>query len=247
MLPASQRKNTSYRNGRRRRLPDVPGVRFERAWAGPVTYAAVVLPSDRRMYKLRDSKVLDARRREELAARVAEFALAVCIGEASNAEIDQLGMTEAIRLAARRAMDGLSVRPDVCLIDGNWDFLAGYGTHNERIVGGDAHSASIAAASVVAKVHRDAGMTEQCPAFPVYRFSSNKGYPSPDHKASLRAHGPCELHRQSWAPIRACAQGQLWPSDGDGMTQNDYGADVPTPPTMSGLEPQGASAGPADC
>jgi ribonuclease HII len=254
MLPASQRKNVTYRNGRRRRLPDVPGVRFEQpwweqgavvagidevgrgAWAGPVTYAAVILPSDRRMYKLRDSKMLDPVRREQLAARVADFAVAVSIGESSNAEIDRLGMTEAIRLAARRAVDGLAVRPDVCLLDGNWDFLAGYGTNNQRIVGGDAHSASIAAASVVAKVHRDAGMTAQCPTFPLYRFSSNKGYPSPEHKASLRQHGPCELHRQTWAPIRAAAQGQLWLDDdsapwdsdelpGDETTRIDYGLD----------------------
>ena len=228
MLPASQRKNVAYRNGRRRRLPDVPGVRLERAWweqgavvagidevgrgawAGPVTYAAVVLPSDRRMYKLRDSKMLDPQRREELSARISGFAEAVSIGEASNAEIDELGMTEAIRLAARRAMDGLTVRPDVCLIDGTWDFLAGYGTRNQRVIGGDAHSASIAAASIVAKVARDALMTEHCPSYPLYRFSSNKGYPSPEHKASLAEHGPCALHRHSWAPIRALRQGVLW-------------------------------------
>ena len=265
MLPASQRKNVTYRNGRRRRLPDVPGVRLERAWwdqgavvagidevgrgawAGPVTYAAVVLPSDRRMYKLRDSKMLDAQRRSELAARVTDFALAVSIGEASNAEIDAVGMTEAIRRAARRAMDGLSVRPDVCLIDGNWDFLAGYGTHNERIIGGDAHSASIAAASIVAKVHRDAGMNEHCPTYPLYRFSSNKGYPSPEHKASLREHGPCELHRQTWAPIRACAQGTLWTDDDETTIQKDYGVGSADRSTLDPLEPQGASAGPADC
>src|SRR5688572_21432088 len=181
MLPASQRKNVTYRNGRRKRLPDVPGLRLERrwwdegavvagidevgrgAWAGPVTYAAVVLPTDRRMYKLRDSKMLDAPRREELARRLWDFAVSVGIGEASNAEIDAFGMTAAIRMAARRAVDALDIRPDVCLLDGKWDFLYGYGTTNERIVGGDAHSASIAAASIVAKVHRDAGMTEQCP------------------------------------------------------------------------------------
>ena len=231
MLPASQRKNVQYKNGRRRRLPDVPGVRLEQqwwdegavvagidevgrgAWAGPVTYAAVVLPSDKRMYKLRDSKMLDAQRREELADRLRGFAVDIGIGEASNDEIDALGMTEAIRRAARRAVDALTIRPDVCLIDGNWDFLAGYGTHNQRVIGGDAHSASIAAASIVAKVHRDAGMTQQCPTYPTYRFSSNKGYPSPQHRASLRAHGPCALHRASWAPIRALSQGLLFDDD----------------------------------
>ncbi len=266
MLPASQRRNVTYRNGRRKRLPDVPGVRLERAWwdqgavvagidevgrgawAGPVTYAALVLPSDRRMYKLRDSKILDPQRREELAARLLDFAVAIGIGEASNVEIDALGMTEAIRLAARRAVDALAVRPDVCLIDGNWDFLAGYGTTNQRIVGGDARSASIAAASIVAKVHRDAGMVEQCPRYPAYRFSSNKGYPSPEHKATLRVQGPCALHRSTWAPVRAAAQGRLWDDDEDvTTTQNDYGGHVPVDPRWGSLEPQGAPAGPAAC
>jgi ribonuclease HII len=229
-LPVSARKNVQYKpGGRRRRLPDVPGVALERrwwdegavvagvdevgrgAWAGPVTFAAAVLPSERRMYKLRDSKVLDAARREELYERLLGFAPAVAVGHASSEEIDRLGMTAAMRLAARRAVDGLAVRPDVCLLDGNWDFLAGYGTRNERVVGGDARSASIAAASIVAKVTRDRLMTEACPAFPPYRFSSNKGYPSPLHQEVLAAQGPCRLHRRSWAPIVAAAQGTFVP------------------------------------
>jgi ribonuclease HII len=176
------------------------------AWAGPVTYCAVVLPSDRRMYKLRDSKQLDPARREQLAGRIREFAVAVSLGEASCWEIDALGMTRAIQLAARRAVAGLAVRPDVLLLDGNWDFLAGWGTRNERIVHGDAHSASIAAASIVAKVHRDAHMGEVADAaHPPYAFASNKGYPSPAHRRALAEIGPCDLHRQTWAPIRRAA------------------------------------------
>ncbi len=221
-LPVARRRNVAYRNGRRVRLPDVPGVRHEQrhwdeglvvagvdevgrgAWAGPVTYCAVVLPADRRMYKLRDSKQLDVQRREELAGRIHSFALAVGVGEASNAEIDDMGMSEAMQLAARRAVASLAVQPDVLLLDGNWDFLAGWGTHNERIVHGDAHSASIAAASIVAKVTRDTHMaTAAEEAHPAYRFASNKGYPSPDHRAALRSVGPCSLHRRSWAPIRS--------------------------------------------
>jgi len=223
--PVSNRKNVRYSNGRRRRLPDVPGLANERgwwaqgalvagvdevgrgAWAGPVTYGAVVLPTDRRMYKLRDSKMLDPERREELAARIASFALAVSIGHATNEEIDALGMSEAMRLAARRAVDGLKVRPDVCLLDGNWDFLASAGTRNERIIHGDTCSASIAAASIVAKVTRDRLMTAACSAYPVYGFSRNKGYPSPEHLRSLGAHGPCPLHRHSWTPIIKRRQG----------------------------------------
>lgn len=222
--PVSRRKNVAYRNGRRIRLPDVPGVTFERphwdrglvvagvdevgrgAWAGPVTYAAVVLPHDRRMYKLRDSKQLDAARREELAARIHQFAAAVGVGSASNAEIDEMGMSAAMRLAARRAVLNLSVEPDVLLLDGNWDFLAGYGTTNERIVHGDAHSASIAAASIVAKVHRDRMMIDHAPTHPAYVFSSNKGYPSPVHRAALTRLGPCLLHRHTWTPVAAARQ-----------------------------------------
>jgi ribonuclease HII len=228
MLPATKRKNVKYVDGRRVRLPDVPSITHERrwwnegavvagvdevgrgAWAGPVSYAAVVLPSDRRMYKLRDSKLLDEPRREELAERIRSFALAFSVGHASNTEIDALGMSTAMRLAARRAVDGLAIRPDVCLLDGNWDFLAGYGTTNERIVHGDAASASIAAASIVAKAARDGLMREVCPQFPAYRFSSNKGYPSPEHQAALEATGPCELHRHSWAPVAALSQQRLF-------------------------------------
>jgi ribonuclease HII len=227
MLPASQRKNVAYRNGRRKRLPDVPGLAHERrwwsegatvagidevgrgAWAGPVTYGAVVLPSDRRMYKLRDSKLLDHMRRAELAARLKEFAVGIGIGHASNEEIDRLGMSAAMRIAAARAMDALPLRPDVCLLDGNWDFLAGYGTTNQRVIHGDSVSASVAAASIVAKVTRDALMSRLCPTFPAYHFSSNKGYPSPDHQEALLSHGPCRLHRHSWEPIRLLAQGRL--------------------------------------
>ncbi|MTV23857.1 ribonuclease HII [Nitriliruptoraceae bacterium ZYF776] len=220
--PVSKRRNVKRTSsGRTVRLPDVPGVRHERrwwdegavvagvdevgrgAWAGGVTYGAVVLPSDRRMYKLRDSKVLDAARREELSARIWGFAEAAAVGSASNDEIDELGMSAAMQLAARRAVDGLAVRPDVLLLDGNWDFLAGYGTHNERIVYGDAVSASIAAASIVAKVARDAVMTEAAATHDRYDFASNKGYPAPAHRAALREHGPCVLHRHSWAPIAA--------------------------------------------
>lgn len=203
----------------------MPGIRLERrwweqgavvcgvdevgrgAWAGPVTYCAVILPTDRRMYGLRDSKVLAPERRAQLTRRLMTFARAVGLGEASSTEIDVLGMSAAIRLAARRAVDALHVRPDVCLVDGNWDFLSGYGTHNERLVGGDRRSASIAAASIVAKTTRDAWMVRAHEHHPEYAFDSNKGYPSPDHQRVLADHGPCPLHRHSWAPIAAAITG----------------------------------------
>ncbi len=199
----------------------MPSLAFERRWwargavvagidevgrgalAGPVTCAAVVLPTDRRMYRLRDSKQLEPPLRERLSDRIWSFALAAAVGHASSLEIDELGLSAALRLAARRALDGLNVRPDVCLIDGNWDFVGGRATTNERIVHGDAHSASIAAASIVAKVRRDALMREASPRYPPYGFAGNKGYASPAHRHSLAAHGPCILHRLSWSPMRS--------------------------------------------
>lgn len=227
-LPASRRRNVKRTSsGKVRRLPDVPGIRIEQpfwddgavvagvdevgrgAWAGPATVAAVALPPDRRMYKLRDSKVLDPRRREELAGRLQGFALGIGVGHASNHEIDGLGLSHALCLAARRAVDALPLRPDVLLLDGNWDFLAGYGTRNERVVNGDARSASIAAASIVAKVTRDRMMVQAHPYHAPFDFASNKGYPSPTHRAALGRHGPCVLHRRSWAPIAALAQPEL--------------------------------------
>ncbi len=206
----------------------VPGIAFERshwelgarvagvdevgrgAWAGPVTFAAVVLPTDRRIYKLRDSKRLSPGQREHLSRRLREVAPGIGIGHASNAEIDRLGMSAAMRLAARRAVDALPQRPDVLLLDGNWDFLADYGTRNETIVRGDDRSASIAAASIVAKVTRDALMREADGPYTGYDFVSNKGYPAPVHREALRRIGPCVLHRHSWAPIASLAQTALF-------------------------------------
>lgn len=228
-LPASRRRNVKRTaSGKVRRLPDVPSIRVERrwwqqgavvagidevgrgAWAGPLTMAAVVLPSDRRMYKLRDSKLLDAARREELAARLEGFALGIGLGHVHNDEIDTIGMSAAMRLAAARAVDALPAQPDVVLVDGNWNFLAGHGPEVELVVYGDAACASIAAASIVAKVTRDALMTDVDPAHPAYGFASNKGYPSPEHKTALAEEGPCVLHRHSWAPIASLLQPRLF-------------------------------------
>jgi ribonuclease HII len=174
------------------------------AWAGPVTYAAVVLPRHRRLPRgLRDSKRLWPAERERLAARLAHRALAIGVGWASNDEIDRDGMSAAMRRAAARAVDDLALRPDVLLLDGRWDFLAGYGTVNETLARGEARSASVAAASVVAKVARDACMREAGAAWPAFGFADNKGYPTPDHLAGLDRWGPCPLHRRSWTPVAA--------------------------------------------
>src|SRR5947207_5618769 len=123
------------------------------AWAGPISVGAAVLPRDRRVYKVRDSKMLTEAERERLFDRIAAWCVAWSVGHASQEECDGLGMSAAQRLAARRALEGLGVTPDAVLIDGRWDFVGRANTR--RIVKGDAICLSIAAASVLAKVTRD--------------------------------------------------------------------------------------------
>lgn len=180
------------------------------AWAGPVTCGAVVLSADRRIYKLRDSKLLDAARREALDERIRQRAVAVGIGHAGNDEIDRWGMTQALRLAAARAVDALGVDVDVVLLDGNFDYLAAHPAEVTTIVKGDAHSSSIAAASIVAKVARDHLMTTAGDDHPGYEFATNKGYAAPAHVEALDVIGPCALHRHSWNPIVARTTPRLW-------------------------------------
>jgi ribonuclease HII len=164
------------------------------AWAGPITVGAAVVPRGRRVYKVRDSKLLNEVEREALFARVAEWCQAWGVGHATAAECDELGMSEAQRLAARRALQALGVHPGEILVVGNWDFVGG----GRRIVGGDRTSLSIAAASILAKVTRDRLMRAEAGQFPGYNFEANKGYPCPVHKAALQAMGPSAIHRRSW-------------------------------------------------
>ena len=167
------------------------------AWAGPLTVGAVVIPRSRRLYKVRDSKMLTEDERELMYDRIIEWAAAWSIGHASAAECDSLGMSEAQRLATRRALEGLDPGPDHALVDGRWDFVASIPT--TTIVRGDAHSLSIAAASILAKVTRDRLMRRHARDYPWYAFEANKGYPCPRHKSALQALGPSSLHRRSWA------------------------------------------------
>jgi ribonuclease HII len=172
------------------------------AWAGPLTIGAAVVPRDRRVYKVRDSKMLTEPEREALFDRVAGWVETWAVGHATHAECDELGMSEAQRLAARRAIEGLGVTPDVVLIDGNWDFVGGT---TRRIVKGDATCLSIAAASILAKVTRDRIMRDEAEHYPHYAFEGNKGYPGPRHKAALQFYGPSGIHRRSWAFMDAIA------------------------------------------
>ena len=166
------------------------------AWAGPLTIGAAVVPRDRRVNKIRDSKALTEHEREALFDRIASWCVAWSVGHASQEECDELGMSAAQRLAARRALDGLGVVPDQVLVDGNWDFVGG-GT-SRRIIRGDATCLSISAASILAKVTRDRIMRSEGPSFPGYDFELNKGYPCPRHKVALQAWGPTSIHRRTW-------------------------------------------------
>jgi ribonuclease HII len=166
------------------------------AWAGPISVGAAVLPQDKRVYKVRDSKMLTEKQREHLYDRVAAWCVAWAVGHASQVECDLLGMSAAQKLAASRAIAGLGLTPDRVLIDGNWDFVGGGNT--QRLIKGDARCLSIAAASVLAKVTRDRLMREEAPSFPGYDFDLNKGYPCPRHKMALKAWGPTSIHRRTW-------------------------------------------------
>lgn len=166
------------------------------AWAGPLTIGAAVVPRDKRIYKIRDSKMLTEPEREAMFGRIAGWCRAWAVGHATHEECDELGMSAAQRLAARRAIDGLGLVPDAVLVDGNWDFVGGGNT--KRLIKGDATCVSIAAASILAKVTRDRIMRLEADHFPAYDFELNKGYPCPRHKAALKAFGPTSIHRRTW-------------------------------------------------
>ncbi len=166
------------------------------SWAGPLTVGAVVLPRGKRVNGIRDSKMLTAARRELLHDRIIDWADSYGVGHASAEECDELGMSDAQRLATRRALGQLGVAPDAVLIDGNWDFVGGGRT--QTMVKGDARCLSIAAASVLAKVSRDRIMRAEAEHYPAYSFDQNKGYPCPKHKIALQGYGPSSIHRRSW-------------------------------------------------
>jgi len=176
------------------------------ALAGPVTACAVVLRCDTRIAGLDDSKKLapDARRR--LADVVRTSSLAWSVAHASPEEIDRHGIGHATRLAWQRALEGLSVTVDHVLLDGNDAGRLGIPT--TAVVKGDSLVACIAAASIVAKVERDALMESLAPAYPVYGFDENRGYGTEAHIAAIRVHGPSPLHRRSFAPC--CSQDSLF-------------------------------------
>ena len=167
--------------------------------AGPVVAAAVVLDPKRVPRGLDDSKRLDAALRERLFAMIADCA-AVGIGIADVARIDHDNILEATHWAMREAVKALPVVADIALVDGNR--APGLAIETKTIVGGDAKVASIAAASIIAKVTRDRMMVALAGRFPVYGFETHKGYGTPQHQEAIRRHGVCDEHRRSFAPIR---------------------------------------------
>ncbi|SHH87398.1 ribonuclease HII [Pollutimonas bauzanensis] len=169
--------------------------------AGPVYAAAVILNPARSIKGLDDSKKLSAPRREELAIEIRSCALAWCIASASVEEIDSLNILQATMVAMRRACEGLSLRPDKALIDGNC-LPRGLSCLAEAVIGGDATVASISAASILAKTARDAHCLTLHEAYPLYCFDQHKGYSTALHLARLESHGPCPAHRRSFAPVR---------------------------------------------
>jgi ribonuclease HII len=168
------------------------------SWAGPLLVAAAVTDLSAPPAGLTDSKLLTAKRREALVVELEPWVTAHAFGEASAEEIDALGMTAALRLAAVRALEGLPVRPDAVVLDGGHDFL-GSPWPVRTVVKGDQVSISVAAASVLAKVHRDAKMARIGADHPAFAFERNAGYPSPVHRAALAELGPTPHHRLSWS------------------------------------------------
>lgn len=167
--------------------------------AGPVVAAAVILDDRRPIVGLADSKKLTALRRENLFGTICARALCFSIAEASVEEIDRLNILQATLLAMQRAVAGLRLRPGLVLVDGNR--LPVLDMSAEAVIGGDALVQAISAASILAKVHRDRWCQSIDAQYPQYGFAGHKGYGTAAHLAALQAHGPCPLHRRSFAPV----------------------------------------------
>jgi ribonuclease HII len=173
--------------------------------AGPVVAAAVILRPGRRISGIADSKSLSADERATLSIAIRREALSFGIGWADRAEIDALNILQATFLAMRRALLAMTLTPDHVLVDGDrLPALGGLGWSltGRAIVDGDVTEPAISAASILAKTARDSYMIHMDTLYPAYSFSTNKGYATPDHQRLLDLHGPCPLHRRSFAPLR---------------------------------------------
>ncbi|MCH2191959.1 MAG: ribonuclease HII [Gammaproteobacteria bacterium] len=169
--------------------------------AGPVITAAVILPAEFELPGLNDSKKVSKARREKLSALIKSTAVSWALGQATIEEIDRLNILHATMLAMQRAVQNLSIRPELVLVDGNRspDFTI----PAKAIIGGDGKEQCISAASIIAKVERDCIMSDYAKEYPGYGFECNKGYPTKQHRDALSRYGPTEIHRKSFAPVQA--------------------------------------------
>jgi ribonuclease HII len=214
--------NLSEENGLRKRGNSLVAGMDEvgrGAWAGPVSVGVALIPAKATKRSLprwlRDSKQLSEARRESIFDAVAAWCVDWAVGHATPEECDEWGMRIALRLAAQRALAGLACPPDALLVDGPLDLVSEPEEAGRRptkpafsgsvhpVIGGDARCASVAAASVLAKVVRDRMMRGEAEHFPAYSFERNKGYPSPVHQMALRGYGLSSIHRRSWSYVGA--------------------------------------------
>lgn len=206
-------------------LPVVDGLLagVDEAGRGPlvgnVVAAAVILDSNRPVAGLADSKKLSAARREKLAAQIRECALAWSVISIDAREIDRINILQATMLAMKQAVEKLAIVPQHVFIDGNR--CPDITLPATAVVKGDARVAAISAASILAKVERDAQMMVLHESYPQYGFDQHKGYPTATHMAALVEHGPCPEHRQSYRPVRECLTGR---DEGRGTREKGLGA-----------------------
>ena len=179
--------------------------------AGPVVAAAVVIDPDRRIKRLADSKLLTPERRAELYDVIMARAVAVGVGVVDHVTIDRVNILQATRVAMLEALHQLKVAPDLVITD--FVALSGLACPQRNLVDGDARCATVAAASIIAKVTRDRIMLDVDGQFPEYGFARHKGYATAEHLAALDRHGPCPLHRRSF--ISLWKQGELFPAAAD--------------------------------
>jgi ribonuclease HII len=179
--------------------------------AGPVVAAAVILDPARPVSGLKDSKMLTAADRERLAAEIQASALAWGVGAADHEEIDRFNILQATHLAMLRAVAALTQRPELVLVDGNRS--PSFGVMTRTVIGGDATVAAISAASIVAKVTRDALMISMAERYPGYGFEQHKGYATDLHRDALIRLGPSPIHRMTFAPVREVSANYLFPRE----------------------------------
>jgi ribonuclease HII len=176
--------------------------------AGPVVVAAVILDKTKPIVGINDSKKLSAKKRQKLYSEIITNSVAYSIVEVSHQRIDEINILQAVLEGMHRAVLNLSLIPDLCLIDGN-KAPSGLDIDCVTCIKGDGNYASIAAASILAKVHRDSLMANLDSLYPGYGFTKHKGYPTAQHLKALSELGPCPVHRQSYAPVKCLLKNQL--------------------------------------